>query len=127
MAVDGGMMDNLRPALYEAVYEALAANRAKDKVKETVTIAGKACESGDMLIRDIDLPVLSRGDILAVLSTGAYHYSMSNNYNRFPRPAVIFVQKGKADVVVKRESLADLVQNDVIPKRMKVAAKKAAK
>jgi diaminopimelate decarboxylase len=127
VAVDGGMMDNLRPALYEAVYEALVANRAKDKAEETVTIAGKACESGDMLIRDIELPTLSRGDILAVLSTGAYHYSMANNYNRFPRPAVIFVQNGKADVVVKRESLADLVQNDLIPKRMKASGKKAAR
>ena len=126
VAVDGGMMDNLRTALYEAKYEALVANRAHDKGEEVVSIAGKACESGDMLIWDVELPTLKRGDLLAMLSTGAYHYSMSNNYNRFGRPAVVFVRDGKADVVVKRETYEDIVQNDVIPARMKAAATKAA-
>lgn len=126
VAVDGGMMDNLRTALYEAKYEALVANRPNDKGEEVVSIAGKACESGDMLIWDVELPTLKRGDILAMLSTGAYHYSMSNNYNRFGRPAVVFVRDGKADVVVKRETYEDIVQNDVIPARMKAAATKAA-
>ena len=119
VAVDGGMMDNLRTALYEAKYEAILANRANAPKEQVVSIAGKACESGDMLIWDIDLPRLTRGDLLAVLSTGAYHYSMSNNYNRFTRPAVVFVQNGQADLVVRRESYADLIRNDIIPERMR--------
>ena len=127
VAVDGGMMDNLRPALYEAQYEALLANNVHESASEKVSIAGKACESGDMLIKDIELPVLKRGDVLAVLSTGAYHYSMANNYNRFQRPPVIFVQNGQADLVVARESYDDIVRNDIIPERMqKAAARKAA-
>jgi len=121
VTVDGGMMDNLRPALYEAKYEAVAANRANDAAEEVVCIAGKACESGDMLIRDIKLPRMERGDVLAVLSSGAYHYTMSSNYNRFPRPPVIFVSGGKADVVVKRETYDDLLRNDVIPPRLQRA------
>lgn len=115
VAVDGGMMDNLRPALYEAKYESLLANRVDDTSREVVSIAGKACESGDMLIWDATLPRLVRGDILAVLSTGAYHYSMASNYNRFPRPAVVFVRQGRADLVVARESYEDLVRNDLLP------------
>lgn len=127
VAVDGGMMDNLRPALYEAKYEGLVANNVNEQTTEKVSIAGKACESGDMLIWDIDLPSVKRGDVLAVLSTGAYHYSMANNYNRFPRPPVVFVQNGEADVVVARESYEDIVRNDIIPARMKKsAARKAA-
>jgi diaminopimelate decarboxylase len=118
VAVDGGMMDNLRPALYEARYEAIIADRAADAAEELVSIAGKACESGDMLIRDIWLPRLERGDILAVLSTGAYHYTMSSNYNRFPRPPVIFVSGGEAHVVVERETYDDLLRKDVIPPRL---------
>lgn len=118
VAVDGGMMDNLRPALYQAKYEAILANRAAEPARETVSIAGKACESGDMLIWDVELPVLRRGDLLAVLSTGAYHYSMSNNYNRFARPPVVFVRDGQADIVVAGESYDDLLRNDVIPARM---------
>lgn len=125
-AVDGGMMDNLRTALYEAKYEALVANRALEEAEETVSIAGKACESGDMLIWDIKLPKLARGDLLAVLSTGAYHYSMANNYNRFTRPPVVFVYRGQADLVVARESYEDLVRNDLMPARMQRAAHKIA-
>jgi len=117
-AVDGGMNDNLRTALYEAKYEAILANRAGDAAEKVYTVAGRACESGDILIHDIKLPELRRGDLLAVLSTGAYHYPMANNYNRFPRPAVVFVRDGRADIVVRRETYADILRNDVIPARM---------
>lgn len=82
---------------------------------EVVTVAGKACESGDVLIRDAKLPRPARGDVLAVLSTGAYNYSMASNYNRFPRPAVVFVRDGHAELVVARESYEDLVRNDLLP------------
>lgn len=119
VSVDGGMSDNLRPALYNAKYEALVANKAEHSRGEVVSIAGKACESGDMLIWDVDLPPLERGDLLAILSTGAYTYSMANNYNRIPRPAVVFVRGGNSDLVVKRESYQDLVANDLIPRRMR--------
>ncbi|QGQ97326.1 diaminopimelate decarboxylase [Paenibacillus psychroresistens] len=118
VAVDGGMTDNPRPALYESVYEAMLANRANEANEEIVTIAGKACESGDMLIWDISLPKSKWGDILAVSCTGAYNYAMASNYNRIRRPAVVFVQAGKSDLVVKRESQADIVNNDLIPERL---------
>ncbi|MFD0048525.1 diaminopimelate decarboxylase [Actinomycetes bacterium NPDC127524] len=113
LAVDGGMSDNIRPALYDAKYDAVLANRPLDKVEETVSIAGKCCESGDMLIWDLPLPIAGRGDILAVFCTGAYGYSMSNNYNRIPRPAVVFAEKGEARVVVKRETFEDLIRLDL--------------
>ena len=115
VAVDGGMTDNPRPALYQAKYEAALANRMNDAAAEKVSIAGKCCESGDMLIWDIELPVVESGDILAVSSTGAYNYSMSNNYNRNLKPAVVFVADGKARVVVRRETYDDLLRNDVMP------------
>jgi diaminopimelate decarboxylase len=120
VAVDGGMTDNPRPALYEAVYEAMLANRANEKSEETVSIAGKCCESGDMLIWDLALPKVKSGDILAVSCTGAYNYAMASNYNRIRRPAVVFVKDGQADLVVKRESYADITTNDVIPERFLV-------
>jgi diaminopimelate decarboxylase len=113
LAVDGGMSDNIRPALYSAKYEAVLANRPLAKTKETVSIAGKCCESGDMLIWDLPLPEAGEEDILAVFCTGAYGYSMSNNYNRIPRPAVVFVENGKASLVVKRETYEDLVRHDL--------------
>lgn len=112
VAVDGGMTDNIRPALYQASYEALLANRATEQPEEKVSIAGKCCESGDMLIWDIDLPKVASLDVLAVSCTGAYGYSMASNYNRIPRPAVVFVKNGRSEVVVERESFADLVKND---------------
>lgn len=118
MAVDGGMTDNPRPALYQAKHEALLANRANEPVTETVSIAGKCCESGDMLIWDLALPQAKEGDILAVSSTGAYNYSMASNYNRLPRPAVVFVSDGKASLVVQRESLDDLISHDRIPEHL---------
>ncbi|MDQ0219049.1 diaminopimelate decarboxylase [Peribacillus cavernae] len=113
LAVDGGMSDNIRPALYDAKYEAVLANRPLEDPEETVSIAGKCCESGDMLIWDLPLPKAGRGDILAVFCTGAYGYSMSNNYNRIPRPAVVFAEKGEARLVIRRETYQDLVQFDV--------------
>lgn len=118
VSVDGGMTDNPRPALYEAKYEAMLANRAGEACEETVSIAGKCCESGDMLIWDLELPKAQTGDILAVSCTGAYNYAMASNYNRIRRPAVVFVKDGSADVVVKRESYGDIVGNDVIPARL---------
>ncbi len=113
VAVDGGMTDNLRPALYQAKYEAIIANRALDEQADTYSIAGKCCESGDMLIWDIPLPEPNHKDILAVFSTGAYGYAMSNNYNRIPRPAVVFVENGEAHLVIKRESYEDLISLDL--------------
>lgn len=118
VAVDGGMTDNIRPALYGSKYEAMVANKALEEKKEKVTITGKCCESGDMLIWDIILPTVGRGDILAVAATGAYGYSMSNNYNRICRPAVVLVYKGQSDLIVKRETYNDLIRNDLIPLRI---------
>lgn len=112
VAVDGGMSDNIRPALYQAKYEALVANKAIHSDKEVVSIAGKACESGDMLIWNIPLAKTEPGDILAVFCTGAYGYSMASNYNRLPRPAVVFVENGQATLVVERESYQDLIKLD---------------
>jgi diaminopimelate decarboxylase len=113
LAVDGGMSDNIRPALYQAKYEAVIANKPLAAVKETVSIAGKCCESGDMLIWDLPLPEIGEEDILAVFCTGAYGYSMANNYNRLPRPAVVFVENGEARLVVKRETYEDIVRLDL--------------
>lgn len=113
LAVDGGMSDNIRPALYQAKYEAVLANRPLAQTRETVSIAGKCCESGDMLIWDLPLPETVDEDILAVFCTGAYGYSMANNYNRLPRPAVVFVENGTATLVVKRETYEDLVRLDL--------------
>lgn len=113
VAVDGGMSDNIRPALYEAKYEAVLANRVNDPVEETVSIAGKCCESGDMLIWDVPLPKAEAGDLLAMFCTGAYGYSMANNYNRIPRPPVVFAENGEAKLVIRRETYDDLVKLDL--------------
>lgn len=115
VAVDGGMYENPRVALYQAKYSALVANKAQAKAAEVVSVAGKCCESGDMLIWDLPLPELEAGDILAVLSTGAYNYSMASNYNRLPRPAMVLVSEGRAQLIVRRETYADLVAFDIIP------------
>jgi diaminopimelate decarboxylase len=112
LAVDGGMSDNIRPALYRAKYEALIANKADAAPEDTVSIAGKCCESGDMLIWDLPLPIAEAGDLLAVFCTGAYGYSMANNYNRLPRPPVVFVENGKAKLVIRRETYHDLAALD---------------
>lgn len=121
IAVDGGMTDNPRPALYGSKYDALLANRANAAAEETVSVAGKCCESGDMLIWDVELPKSESGDLLAVFCTGAYNYAMASNYNRIRRPAVVFVKDGEASLAVKRESLNDIVANDVIPQRLRKA------
>ena len=113
VSVDGGMADNPRPALYEAEYDATVANKANNELAEIVTIAGKCCESGDMLIHDIKVPYIESGDILSVFSTGAYNYSMSSNYNRLRKPAVVMIKEGIPRIVVKRETYEDLVRNDL--------------
>ncbi len=118
VAVDGGMGDNPRVALYEAKYEAMIASRAAAPLAETVSIAGKCCESGDMIIWDLEVPQWSSGDILAVFATGAYNYSMASNYNRLPRPAMLLVNEGSADIIVERERYEDLIRHDRIPLRL---------
>ena len=111
--VDGGMADNIRPALYQAKYEAGIVNKLNNEKAKEVTIAGKFCESGDILINNAKLENAETGDILAIPTTGAYCYSMSSNYNRFAKPALVFVKGGKAKLAVKRETLDDLIRNDV--------------
>ena len=113
------MFDNPRYALYQAKYTALLANRAAEKATEIVSVAGKCCESGDIVCADVALPAAKSGDILAVLSTGAYNYSMASNYNRNFIPPVVLVKDGVAEYIVKPQTLEDLVRNDVIPDRLK--------
>ena len=113
ISVDGGMADNPRYIMYEAEYTALVANRANAENKDIATIAGKCCESGDILLKDANLPEIEVGDTLAVLSTGAYNYSMSSNYNRIPKPPVIMIKDGNPKVVVKRETYDDVLRNDL--------------
>lgn len=113
LAVDGGMADNPRYALYQADYTALVANRAADRKDFTVTIAGKCCESGDFIQEHTKIQMAEPGDILAVLSTGAYNYSMSSNYNRLPRPAMVMVKGEDSRLIVKRETVEDVVRNDI--------------
>jgi len=115
VSVDGGMADNPRPALYQARYSATIANKADKQPESIVSIAGKCCESGDMLIWDINLPNPQSGDILAVFNTGAYNYSMASNYNRLPVPAVILVKDGQADLMVRRQSYDDIISHDCMP------------
>ncbi|TDA64093.1 MAG: diaminopimelate decarboxylase [Clostridia bacterium] len=122
VAVDGGMADNIRPALYQARYRAVLANRVYDGPQEVVSITGKCCESGDMLIWDAELPALKPGDLVAVLCTGAYGYSMASNYNRLPRPAMVLVRDGQADRIVRRETYQDLVSHDVMPARLRTGS-----
>ena len=109
VSVDGGMADNIRPALYGAKYRALIANRLPDGAEQLVTVAGRYCESGDVLLRDIELPTLRRGDVLAVPAAGAYHMSMASNYNLVGRPATVLVRDGTARVTRPRETDADLL------------------
>lgn len=114
VSVDGGMADNIRPALYEAKLEAVVANKMRDKEEATVTIAGKFCESGDILIRDISLPSISAGDIIAVAGCGAYSIPEAMNYNASLKPAIVMVKNGKARLIRRRETLEDLTRCDVI-------------
>ena len=115
VAIDGGMTDNIRPGLYEAQYSGMLANKAEEEKTEKVTIAGKACESTDILIKDIFLPPVKTGDIFATFSTGAYGYAMASNYNKIPIPAVVIAKEGQASLVVKRQTYQQIIQNEQIP------------
>lgn len=118
VAIDGGMADNPRPSMYQAKYHAILANKANQTPEELVTVGGRYCESGDILIKDVKLASPKTGDILCVFATGAYNYSMSSNYNRVPKPACVLVQNGKADVIIKRETYDDIVEKDIVPQRL---------
>ncbi|MGN0642948.1 MAG: diaminopimelate decarboxylase [Huintestinicola sp.] len=114
VSVDGGMCDNPRYALYQSKYDVEVANKASLPKSETVTVAGKCCETGDLIGEGMEIQPVEPGDILAVLATGAYNYSMSSNYNRIPKPAVVMLKNGESRVVVKRETLEDIVRNDLL-------------
>lgn len=113
ISIDGGMSDHIRTALYDAKYEVALANRMHDPCDSLMTIAGKCCESGDIIARDVSLPTPKVGDLAVVSATGAYHYSMSSNYNHMQKPAVLFVSEGHVRVAIKRESLGDLIKNQL--------------
>ncbi len=114
VSVDGGMADNIRPALYDARYEAAVANKMNDKATKKVTVAGKFCESGDILIKDVDLPEIAPGDILAVPDCGAYCLAMASNYNASLKPAIVMVNGGKARLIRRRETYEDLLRCDMV-------------
>lgn len=113
VSIDGGMSDHIRTALYGAKYETALSNRMNDKNEGVYTIAGKCCESGDILVKDANLPKPRIGDTLVISCTGAYHYSMASNYNQMQKPAVVFVKDGKSELAIKRESLEDLIRNQI--------------
>ena len=114
VSVDGGMGDNIRPALYQAEYEVIAANKADREPVEKVTIAGKYCESGDLLASDIMLPEMESGDLIAIPAVGAYSPSMASNYNLNPRPPIVLVKDGKSRLIRRRESYQDMMLCDVL-------------
>ncbi len=118
IAVDGGMSDNPRPITYQSVYRAVVANKMSAPLTQTVTVAGKHCESGDIVIKNATLPPTSPGDILAVMATGAYNYSMASNYNRLPRPAAVLVNRGETNLILQRETYSDLIRFDRLPDRL---------
>lgn len=117
-ALDGGMSDNARPSLYGAKYTVEIANNPKGEADEKVTLAGKHCESGDILAKDIMLPEIEEGDTICFYDTGAYGYSMSSNYNRLLKPAAVLVNNGKSDIIINRETYEQLTESDVIPERL---------
>jgi diaminopimelate decarboxylase len=119
VAIDGGMSDNPRPITYQSVYRSVVANKMSAPLTETVTLAGKHCESGDILIKNAQLPKTEPGDILVVMGTGAYNYSMASNYNRLPRPAAVLVANGEANLILQRETYQDLIRQDCLPERLK--------
>lgn len=119
VAIDGGMSDNPRPITYQSVYRAVVANKMSVPCTETVTLAGKHCESGDILIKNAQLPKTQANDILVVMGTGAYNYSMASNYNRLPRPAAVVVANGEANLILQRETYQDLIRQDCLPERLK--------
>ena len=112
VAVDGGMGDNIRPALYDARYEAVAANRMTEPHDRVVTVAGKFCESGDILVRDAALPPMAPGDLIALPAAGAYAPSMASNYNLNPRPPIALVKDGNARLIRLRESVEDMLRTE---------------
>lgn len=114
VSVNGGMTDNIRPALYNAEYDCILANKVLDDSEETVTISGKCCESGDILLENTKLPIVKSGDTLAIMTTGAYGYSMANNYNKIPKPPVVFVKDGECRLICRRESYEDVIKNEII-------------
>jgi len=113
VAVDGGMTDNIRPALYDAEYECAVCNNVENENKDMVTIAGKCCESGDILIKDFEIGKVKSGDILAVFATGAYCYSMSNNYNKIPKAAVVLVKNGNSKLICRRQTFQEMISNEL--------------
>ncbi|WP_088240955.1 diaminopimelate decarboxylase [Calothrix rhizosoleniae] len=119
VAVDGGMSDNPRPITYQSLYLSVVANRMSEPLTETVTVAGKHCESGDIVIKHAHLPKTEPGDVLVVIGTGAYNYSMASNYNRLPRPAAVIVANGEANLILQRETYQDLIGKDCLPERLK--------
>jgi len=120
VSIDGGMTDNIRPALYQAKFDGLVANKADAPKTDLVTICGKCCESSDILIKDIKIAENTKaGDLFAIFSTGAYGYSMASNYNRNPVPAVVLVKNGRSEIIVKRQSYEYLTGNDVIPESLR--------
>lgn len=119
ISVDGGMSDNPRPITYQSEYRILAASQMSAPLSETVTVAGKHCESGDVVIHAASLPPLKSGEIVVVPATGAYNHSMASNYNRVPRPAAVLVNEGRADVILRRETYEDLVRQDRLPESLK--------
>lgn len=118
VTVDGGMSDNPRPITYQSVYRTVVANRMSEPLTQTVTVAGKHCESGDIVIKQAQLPETQAGDILVVMATGAYNYSMASNYNRLPRPAAVLVNAGEASLILQRETYQDLIRQDCLPERL---------
>jgi len=119
VTIDGGMSDNPRPITYQSVYRAVVANKMSAPLTETVTLAGKHCESGDILIKNVQLPKTEPGDVLVVMTTGAYNYSMASNYNRLPRPAAVLVANGEANLILQRETYQDIIRQDCLPERLK--------
>ncbi len=118
VSVDGGMTDNIRPALYQAKYEGVIANKADQPKQDLVTICGKCCESGDILIKDANIALAERGDIFAIFSTGAYGYTMSSNYNKNPMLATVLVKNGNSEIIVKRQTYEHMIANEVIPESL---------
>ena len=119
VSVDGGMTDNIRHALYQAVYAGVLANKAEEPADDVVTVCGKCCESGDVLMRDAKLAKAQPGDILAMFTTGAYGFSMASNYNNNPIPAAVLVKDGRSDLIIRRQSYEDIIANAIIPERLK--------
>jgi diaminopimelate decarboxylase len=118
VAVDGGMSDNPRPITYQSVYRAMVANRMSAAATEQVTIAGKHCESGDIVIKAAQLPAVTPGEVIVIAATGAYNYSMASNYNRLPRPAAVLVNAGESNVILQRETYEDLIRQDRLPAKL---------